>query len=325
MDTLKTILFVSEKGLQQEQNLFSWTLELAARHNAVLKVLRVLPAVSSSFASWLENSTPESMQKQQQAMQIDDIKSWLQQAEQLKVKTTLDVQFGKLFFKVIEQVLTTDADLVVKLSDDTDSIDNTLFGSQDLHLLRKCPCAVLLHKNGNKLPYKNVVASIDVETDFLSDDYAKSPRPTLDPQRLNSRIMNWATQLYPETNLRVIHAWMPEGEELIYHWNTDWSEEDIYAFNEKERHLHQKAMDLEVEPYYQKDPNLQTVLTKGLPQKVISDWLTQHPCDLLVMGTVARVGIAGWFIGNTAEEILQQVNCSVLAVKPKEFVTPIKL
>jgi hypothetical protein len=42
------------------------------------------------------------------------------------------------------------------------------------------------------------------------------------------------------------------------------------------------------------------------------------------MGTLARTGIAGLFIGNTAEAVLHQVNCSVLTVKPEGFVTPVK-
>jgi nucleotide-binding universal stress UspA family protein len=47
--------------------------------------------------------------------------------------------------------------------------------------------------------------------------------------------------------------------------------------------------------------------------------------DLLVMGTVCRTGIAGFLIGNTAEEVLNQVDCSVLTVKPEGFETPVTL
>jgi nucleotide-binding universal stress UspA family protein len=43
------------------------------------------------------------------------------------------------------------------------------------------------------------------------------------------------------------------------------------------------------------------------------------------MGTVARTGIRGFFMGNTAETILEQLNCSVLAIKPPGFVTPVGL
>ncbi len=45
--------------------------------------------------------------------------------------------------------------------------------------------------------------------------------------------------------------------------------------------------------------------------------------DLIVMGTVGRVGIPGLLIGNTAERILGDMSCSVLAVKPQGFVAPV--
>jgi len=47
--------------------------------------------------------------------------------------------------------------------------------------------------------------------------------------------------------------------------------------------------------------------------------------DLLVMGTVCRTGVAGLIIGNTAEKVLNKVDCSVLTVKPEGFVTPVTL
>ena len=46
--------------------------------------------------------------------------------------------------------------------------------------------------------------------------------------------------------------------------------------------------------------------------------------DLIVMGTAGRSGVAGFFIGNTAEDMLQSVHCAVLVVKPPGFITPIR-
>jgi nucleotide-binding universal stress UspA family protein len=37
-----------------------------------------------------------------------------------------------------------------------------------------------------------------------------------------------------------------------------------------------------------------------------------------------RVGIPRLFIGNTAEEIIQTTKCSVLAVKPTGFISPVE-
>ena len=44
--------------------------------------------------------------------------------------------------------------------------------------------------------------------------------------------------------------------------------------------------------------------------------------NLLVMGTVCRTRIAGFLIGNTAEEVLSQLHCSALTDEPKNIVTP---
>ena len=45
---------------------------------------------------------------------------------------------------------------------------------------------------------------------------------------------------------------------------------------------------------------------------------------LLVMGTASKGGIAGLLWGNTAERLLPRVDCSILTVKPDDFVSPIE-
>ena len=53
------------------------------------------------------------------------------------------------------------------------------------------------------------------------------------------------------------------------------------------------------------------------------DAIEETGADLVVMGTVARTGVPGFFIGNTAERIVSRLRCSALTVKPGEFHTPI--
>jgi universal stress protein E len=66
-------------------------------------------------------------------------------------------------------------------------------------------------------------------------------------------------------------------------------------------------------------------LLKGEPEEVISEVAENLDVELVVMGTVSRSGLAGFLIGNTAERILQSLDCSVLAVKPQGFVSPVTL
>ena len=57
----------------------------------------------------------------------------------------------------------------------------------------------------------------------------------------------------------------------------------------------------------------------GAPDDEIPACVEEKEVDILVMGTLARTGIEGVIIGNTAENIVQSVRCSLVALKPKDF------
>ena len=59
------------------------------------------------------------------------------------------------------------------------------------------------------------------------------------------------------------------------------------------------------------------------PDLAIMNCVEQHAIDLIVMGTVGRTGISGFITGNTAERLLPRIPCSLLAVKPPGFESPI--
>ena len=68
-----------------------------------------------------------------------------------------------------------------------------------------------------------------------------------------------------------------------------------------------------------------STFTKDEQPTSIRETVDKRRINLLVMGTVARTGVSGLLIGNTAESVLDHVRCSVIAVKPPGFVTPIQL
>ena len=59
------------------------------------------------------------------------------------------------------------------------------------------------------------------------------------------------------------------------------------------------------------------------PELAIMNCVEQHAIDLIVMGTVGRTGISGFITGNTAERLLPRIPCSLLAVKPPGFESPV--
>jgi universal stress protein E len=66
-------------------------------------------------------------------------------------------------------------------------------------------------------------------------------------------------------------------------------------------------------------------LRKGNPAEVITRFVTDERIDAVVMGTVVRIGLPGFLIGNTAETVLDRVSCSLFTVKPDGFVSPVLL
>ncbi len=64
-------------------------------------------------------------------------------------------------------------------------------------------------------------------------------------------------------------------------------------------------------------------LAEGQPDEQIGLAARQINAVVLVMGTVGRTGLPGFVIGNTAEKLLTSIECSVLAVKPEGFVSPL--
>ena len=66
-------------------------------------------------------------------------------------------------------------------------------------------------------------------------------------------------------------------------------------------------------------------LVKGEASDVISAFIPKNGVDLVVLGTVARSGVSGMIMGNTAEKILDRMECSVLALKPSNFACPIQM
>lgn len=78
-----------------------------------------------------------------------------------------------------------------------------------------------------------------------------------------------------------------------------------------------------VDTYAPGTPASRFHLLKGAADVLIPQVAKREQIDLIVMGTLNRTGISGFLIGNTAEKILHQVECSVMTAKPDGFVSPV--
>jgi universal stress protein A len=58
-----------------------------------------------------------------------------------------------------------------------------------------------------------------------------------------------------------------------------------------------------------------TEVLTGAPAKAIVDAAKQHQCDLIVMGTQGRHGVAHLLLGSVAERVVRTAACPVLVVR----------
>ena len=241
---------------------------------------------------------------------------------QRRIKIVTQVLEGIPFLEIIRAVLRDDHNLVIKSPDDPDFLDR-IFGSDDMHLLRKCPCPVWLIKSQAPKNYRRILAAVDIDGSY-------PPMEMESRRRLNRQILELASSLAVAdfSELHVVHAWDAIGETAMRGAFLDMPQEEVDSYVEQVRQQRGKSLKKllselsgEVLEYLKPKPHL----VKGWARKEIPALAKEIDADLVVMGTVARTGIPGFIMGNTAETILNQLDCSVLAIKPTGFVTPVTI
>lgn len=236
------------------------------------------------------------------------------------------VLVGTVFLEIIREVLRNEHDLVIKSAENPEWLDR-LLGSEDMHILRKCPCPVWLVKPGAPQKYRSIMAAVDLDNANQSGELNTR-------QLLNRDILQLAGSLALAnfSELHVVHAWEAIGESAMRAGLLRMPEArvDAYVHQVKQQRESEMARLLKELNNQPGSPVLDCVeyrvhLVKGPPRKTIPAIAREVRADMVVMGTVARVGIPGFITGNTAEMILSQINSSVLAIKPEGFRTPVTL
>jgi|GEM_PF-3441337 len=190
-------------------------------------------------------------------------------------------------------------DLVVKTAHQHSAMEKILFTPTDWHLLRDIENNILFVKKGAWPSSTNILGTINID-----DDQAH--------QKLNQEIVT-ATAQIAEACRSTPHILN------VFPWATIDLDKFKYLFEKKDQFIAIKNNHLNAVKHYVKDfPALQEniIVAEGLdPEVTIPEIVKSTFSDLLVMGCVRRKGLSGMMIGNTAEKILDEINCEVLVLK----------
>lgn len=322
MRRFKNLLYVLH-GQPDSQDGLKQALSLARNNSARLTVQVLSPQIPDAYAEY--NETYRQAIKSQVSASIEQLKTEIDLSEFSEQIIVEIASYNTEAIGIIKSVLTEGYDLVIKESTPVEHRRKG-FSALDMQLLRDCPCAVWLCRPINNHRQEiQVAVAIDPQQEApailaLSKSLLTIARTVADDCKGELNIVSCRDNRFESELADNVFIKIPKAElaERIERDKQDYSRglENIIASSGINDTAHEAGV-LERK-------NI-TQLIAGKPDRQIPAFVAEHNIDILVMGTVARTGIAGFFIGNTAENIVQQINCSLLTIKPKGFISSVKL
>ena len=203
------------------------------------------------------------------------------------------------------RVIAGDADLLVVAKRSHRRRDDRRLGSVSLKLVRNCPGPVWVVRPEHELRHRFVLAATDLTAvGDLATEYGA-----------------FIAQA-EECELGIVHAWqVPMDLQL-----------SARRLGAEEAARGRRAIADGARQHIRGLPGVQglgdqakVIVTCDSPSRLILQVAEEKDPDLVVMGTISRGGLAGMLVGNTAEKLLHRLDCSLLTVKPEDFVCPLKL
>lgn len=288
-------------------------IRLADRNQARMTVVDVVPPMPRLYRALLGQA------------RVADAESGLVQHRQDSLRHLVDntgagadidmrVLEGEPFIEVIRHVLGHGNDLVVLGDPEPEKGTVPGVSAGVMHVLRKCPVPVWVMRAPLAQPLR-ILALVD-------------PDPTdVDRHGLNDLVLELARSLSQRegAELHVGHAWNLASESTLRNSPYVRLPDDVVDLMVASTEAaHREALGALVARHRLEEIGARVHTVPGEARQVLPDLAVELRAGLIVMGTVARTGLAGLIMGNTAESILRSVSCSVLAVKPEGFVSPIR-
>jgi len=222
------------------------------------------------------------------------------------ISAQAEVDLGKGWIEIIRHVLAHRHDLVIVGTRNLHGIERLLLGGTSRRLMRNCPSAVWVVRPNPAPSVSNILVASDLHAE-------------------SEKALRAASALASLTGAKVhlVHA-------IDYPLDRLWFRH-IDARTENYHHRLLSAAHRTLEQQVAKlgaaGATVEVEVVDGTrgADLAILRYIEAQQIDLLVMGTVGRGGLAGVFIGNTAERLAQQAPCSILAVKADDFQCPVAL
>ncbi|OAN17897.1 universal stress protein UspE [Photobacterium jeanii] len=243
---------------------------------------------------------------------VQQREEWLKDIIRPHVENGIDITLtvvwhNRPYEAAIAEVFSNHHDLVIKATHEHDKLGAIIFTPTDWHLLRKCPCPVLMVKEHSWPDNGKIIASVNLAADSETHD------------ALNDQIITEAKSFAKKLNaeVNIINAYPSTPVNITI----ELPEFDPASYTDAVRGHHLTSM----KALRQKHgiPEEQTCVVEGLPEDVIPRVAEELDAEMVILGTTGRTGLSAIFIGNTAEHTIDSLNCDLLALKPEGYISPL--
>ena len=283
--------------------------EIAKNAGAPVKVLHVVSEYPKDMSEWWNVRNPQKLHDQIVSEREEFLEGIEDRMRMHGVKeVSHELRWGKVFIEIIKEVLANKHDLVMITAGRKTKLGRMVLECPTMDLMQHCPCTLWISKGKALKKNKRVVAALG----------GKAGR--FECGLFNAKILSKAAAMAEAmgSELHVVYALplyggkglkgkklRPGLEEFVDDLRAQIVDQCGGALAD-----HQVTL----------EDNRVHLLT-GAPEAVIPEFVNKDGSDLVVMGSVTRSGVPRLFLGGTAIKVFDQVSCSLVAVKPDDFVS----
>lgn len=293
---------------QHQQAALNRALELAQHQQQTkLTLLMAIYDFSYEMTAMLSSDDREAMR----SAMVNERSQWLADLAEPHQNKGAEIELkvvwhSRPFESVLQQVLTNNHDLVIKSTHIHPKLRAILFTPTDWHLLRKCPAPLLLVKQHDWPKQGNILVAVNSN----GGDEAHN--------NLNNKLITQGQALAAllDAKLHIANAYPSAPINLAL----ELPEFDVTDYSSAMAEHHHKSLSALADKF--NIPNENSHLIEGQPEDVIAELANELDAELVLLGTIGRTGFSAAIIGNTAEHIIDQLNCDLLAIKPDGYISP---
>lgn len=304
MRKLESLLFVTT-GVVDDSSALTEALSIASKRDIPISALIVCPplpdgigAYQGTYEAGIRQQFTERLERCAEGIEID--------ISQVNLTVSLETP-ATASDRIVSHAKEHGFDLLIKQAEEREN--KVGFRARDRALAKTSPCPVWL-QNPSKTFKKQARIGVAIDPETI-DDASKM---------LSLRLLQTARNIadHHERKLYVLSCWNYAFEGYLR--RNAWAQlpdSEIERVVEGARSKHLSALHQLIE-----ESGIEGTVSiehlRGLPEDKLPEAVGDLGVDILVMGTAARTGVKGWLLGNTSDDVMQRLDCSVVVLSPKQ-------